>query len=164
VHKLLFTYNDPTGLRPPKVEFLDDLTHALEVLAKVVVGLECVNRALSDRKLTGPKKHRSRRRIDLSAGSTVALKVHRKRQFLALVHSLSALSASSVPSASETFPQNSKERWNGLAVFEHQPIFAADERGTHLAGKMLHPVKDGFPFASLGKLDSRVGEGNRKEL
>jgi integrase len=39
-----------------------------------------VNRALSDGKLTEPKRKRSRRRIDLSAGSIVALKVHRKRQ------------------------------------------------------------------------------------
>jgi hypothetical protein len=59
---------------------------------------------------------------------------------------------------------NIKERWNGLAVFEHQPTFAANKRGTHLAGKMLHPIKDGFPFASLGELCSRVGEGDRNEL
>lgn len=39
-----------------------------------------INRALSDGKLTEPKRKRSRRRIDLSAGSIVALKVHRKRQ------------------------------------------------------------------------------------
>jgi hypothetical protein len=78
-----------------------------------------------------------------------------------MVHSLSA---SSVPAASEAFSQYSKERWKGLAMFKHKPIFAADERGTHLAGKTFHPVLDGFPFASLGKLSSRVGEGNRKEL
>jgi len=63
-----------------------------------------------------------------------------------------------------TLDHNIKERWNGLAVFEHQPTFAANKRGTHLAGKMLHPVKDGFPFASLGELCSRVGEGDRNEL
>jgi integrase len=39
-----------------------------------------INRALSNGKLTEPKRKRSRRRIDLSAGSIVALKVHRKRQ------------------------------------------------------------------------------------
>jgi integrase len=39
-----------------------------------------VNRALSNGKLTEPKRKRSRRRIDLSAGSVAALKVHRKRQ------------------------------------------------------------------------------------
>jgi integrase len=39
-----------------------------------------INRALSDGKLTEPKRKRSRRRIDLSAGSIVALKSHRKRQ------------------------------------------------------------------------------------
>jgi integrase len=39
-----------------------------------------VNCALSDGKLAEPKRNRSRRRIDLSAGSIVALKVHRKRQ------------------------------------------------------------------------------------
>jgi integrase len=39
-----------------------------------------VNRALSDGKLTEPKRKRSRRRIDLSAGSVATLKVHRKRQ------------------------------------------------------------------------------------
>jgi integrase len=39
-----------------------------------------VNRALSDGKLTATKTKRSRRRIDLSAGSVAALKAHRKRQ------------------------------------------------------------------------------------
>jgi integrase len=39
-----------------------------------------VNRALSDGKFTEPKRKRSRRRIDLSAGSVATLKVHRKRQ------------------------------------------------------------------------------------
>jgi integrase len=39
-----------------------------------------VNRALSDGKLAETKTKRSRRRIDLSAGSVAALKAHRKRQ------------------------------------------------------------------------------------
>jgi integrase len=39
-----------------------------------------VNRALSDGKLAATKTKRSRRRIDLSAGSVAALKAHRKRQ------------------------------------------------------------------------------------
>ena len=39
-------------------------------------------------------------------------------------------------------------------MFEHQPTFAANERGSHLAGKALHSVKDSFLFASLGKLYS----------
>ena len=78
-----------------------------------------------------------------------------------MVHSLSA---TTVPSASEAFPQNSKERWKGLAVFEYKPTFAADERGAHLAGEALHLDKDSLLFASLGKLGSRVGEGDREEL
>ena len=39
-----------------------------------------VNRALSGGKLTTPKTKRSRRRINLSAGSIIALKAHCKRQ------------------------------------------------------------------------------------
>jgi integrase len=39
-----------------------------------------VNRALSEGKLAATKTKRSRRRIDLSAGSVAALKAHRKRQ------------------------------------------------------------------------------------
>jgi integrase len=39
-----------------------------------------VNRALSDGKLAETKTKRSRRRIDLSAGSVAALKAHHKRQ------------------------------------------------------------------------------------
>ena len=61
-------------------------------------------------------------------------------------------------------PQDGKGWWKRLAVFEHQPTFAANERGTHLAGQELHPVKDSFLFASLGELYSRVGERNRGKL
>jgi hypothetical protein len=61
-------------------------------------------------------------------------------------------------------PRDGKEWWKRLAVFKHQPTFAADERGTHLAGQAHHPIKDSFLFTSLGKLYSRVGEGNREEL
>jgi integrase len=39
-----------------------------------------VHRALSGGEFAEPKTKRSRRRIDLSAGSVVALKSHRKRQ------------------------------------------------------------------------------------
>jgi integrase len=39
-----------------------------------------VNRALSDGEFTPPKRAKSRRRIDLTAGSIAALRVHRKRQ------------------------------------------------------------------------------------
>ena len=56
-------------------------------------------------------------------------------------------------------------RGYGLAVFfKHQPAFAANKRGAHLAGEALHLVKNAFPFTSLGKLCSRIGEGNREEL
>jgi integrase len=41
-----------------------------------------VNRALSGGKLTPPKTKWNRRRIDLSAATIVALKVHRKRQLV----------------------------------------------------------------------------------
>jgi integrase len=43
-------------------------------------GVLHVHRALSDGEFTTPKTKRSRRRIDLSAGSIAALKKHRKRQ------------------------------------------------------------------------------------
>lgn len=50
------------------------------------IGSLQVNRALSEGKLTEPKRKRSRRRIDLSAGSLAALKVHRKRQLEERMH------------------------------------------------------------------------------
>jgi hypothetical protein len=53
----------------------------------------------------------------------------------------------------------------GLDVFfKHQPAFAANKRGAHLAGEALHLVKNAFPFTSLSKLCSRIREGNREEL
>jgi hypothetical protein len=53
----------------------------------------------------------------------------------------------------------------GLAVFfKHQPAFAANKRGARLAGEALHLVENAFPFTSLSKLCSRIGEGNREEL
>jgi integrase len=39
-----------------------------------------VNRALSDGEFTAPKRAKSRRSIDLTAGSIAALRAHRKRQ------------------------------------------------------------------------------------
>jgi hypothetical protein len=50
--------------------------------------------------------------------------------------------------------QDGKEWWKRLAVFKHQPTFAADEPGTHLVGQALHTVKNSFLFGSLGKLSN----------
>lgn len=65
-----------TGMRPGELLGLkwkdidlDDVGGSLQV-----------NRSLSDGKLTAPKRKRSRRRIELGAGSVRALKAHRRRQ------------------------------------------------------------------------------------
>ena len=65
-----------TGMRPGELLGLKWEDVDLDASA----GSLRVNRALSDGKLTATKTKRSRRRIDLSAGSVAALKAHRKRQ------------------------------------------------------------------------------------
>ena len=70
----LYTLAVHTGMRPGELLALrwDDVDLEAASLQ--------VNRALSDGEFTPPKRAKSRRRIDLAAGSVTALKAHRKRQ------------------------------------------------------------------------------------
>src|SRR5919112_1529819 len=70
----LYTLAVHTGMRPSELLALRWGDVDLEAASLQV------NRALSDGEFTPPKRAKSRRRINLTAGSIAALRAHRKRQ------------------------------------------------------------------------------------